>query len=171
MAAAGLTLGLSLLGTATHAQINMQGTLTPPTVGYYDQSYLPGVVVEGEDTIDSPFNATTQGSGYNDADTYVSNPDRASKAQSFTTGPNPAGYILNSFTFQQADGGPNGTWGGERHLFPPQQRRQCLGPLWKAARRAAEHHLHLAPGDQRHLQRNDLQPGVNDFRLGRLFEL
>ena len=107
LSAAGLTLGLSLLGTVTQAQINMTSATTPPSVGYYDQSYLPGVVVEGTDTIDSPF-TSANGSGYNDADTYVSNPDRTSKAQSFTTGPNPSGYILNSFTFQQADGA--GTW-------------------------------------------------------------
>ena len=106
MAAAGVTLGLTLLGTVTHAQVNMTSTLTPPSVGYYDQSYLPGVVVEGTDTIGSPF--TT--SGANDASTYASYPDRTSKAQSFTTGSNPAGYKFNSFTFQQADGGPAGTW-------------------------------------------------------------
>ena len=91
----------------------MTSTLTSPTPGYYDQSYLPGAVIEGTNTIDSPF--TT--SGANDADTYISNADRSSKAQSFTTGSNPLGYTLKSFTFQQAYGGPSGTWLGNGTFF------------------------------------------------------
>src|ERR1035437_6359058 len=70
LSAAGLTLGLSLLGTVTQAQLNFSSSLTQPFVGYYDQSYLPGPVVEGTDTMGSPF-TIGQGNGYNDQYTFI----------------------------------------------------------------------------------------------------
>jgi hypothetical protein len=96
---------LALLCATTQAQLPMADNSAPPGWQYYQQAYLPGVVFEGTNTIDSPQGA----SGNNDAETYVSNPDRQSKAQSFTTGPSPLGYTLQSFTFQQAQG-PTNTW-------------------------------------------------------------
>ena len=87
------------------AQINLtSGTMTP-AVGPYDQAYLPGAVVEGTDTIGSPFGS----SGNNDQYSYISSPDRTSKAQSFTTGTNPAGYSFRAFTVRQAYSG-SGSW-------------------------------------------------------------
>lgn len=87
------------------AQVNLtSGTITP-AVGPYDQFYLPGAVVEGTDTIGSPFGS----SGNNDQYTYVSSPDRTSKAQSFTTGTNAAGYSFRAFTVRQAYSG-SGSW-------------------------------------------------------------
>lgn len=83
------------------AQLNLtSGTMTP-AVGPYDQSYLPGAVVEGTDTMGSPFGY----SGNNDQYTYISSPDRTSKAQSFTTGTNTAGYLFRAFTLRQAYSG------------------------------------------------------------------
>ena len=73
-------------------------------------------MIEGNDTIGSPDTNTSYAgivngySGNNDQYTYVSNPDRQSKAQSFTTGPSPLGYTLQSFTFQQVQG-TNGSGG------------------------------------------------------------
>src|SRR5512137_1112768 len=61
------------------AQVNLTGGTMTPAVGPYDQSYLPGAVVEGTDTIGSPFGY----SGDNDQYSYISSPDRTSKAQSF----------------------------------------------------------------------------------------
>jgi hypothetical protein len=98
---------LMLLCATSQAQIPMTANTLVPDVGYYDQSYLPGTVAEGTNTINSPFSSAT-GSGNNDLYTYVSNPDRQSKAQSFTTGASPLGYTLKSFTFQQAYGVSNG---------------------------------------------------------------
>ena len=83
------------------AQVNLTGGTITPSVGPYDQSYLPGAVVEGTDTIGSPFGY----SGNNDQYTYISSPDRTSKAQSFTTGTNAAGYLFRAFTLRQAYSG------------------------------------------------------------------
>jgi hypothetical protein len=94
---------LVLLCATTQAQIPMTDNTAPPGWAYYNQTYLPGVVVEGTNTIGSPSGY----SGNNDASTYVSDPDRQSKAQSFTTGPSPLGYTLQSFTFQQLNSGTN----------------------------------------------------------------
>lgn len=87
------------------AQVNLTSGTMPPAVGPYDQFYLPGAVVEGTDTIGSPFGS----SGNNDQYTYVSSPDRTSKAQSFTTGTNAAGYSFRAFTVRQAYSG-SGSW-------------------------------------------------------------
>ncbi len=103
---------------SAQAQVPVTSTTTTPTPGYYDQYYLPGGVVEGNDTIGSPdTNDAYAGimgnppySGNNDQYTYVSYGDRTSKAQSFTTGSAPLGYALKSFTFQQAQG-TNGAGG------------------------------------------------------------
>jgi hypothetical protein len=83
------------------AQVNLTGGTMTPAVGPYDQSYLPGAVVEGTDTIGSPFGY----SGDNDQYSYISSPDRTSKAQSFTTGTNTAGYSFRAFTVRQAYSG------------------------------------------------------------------
>ncbi len=84
--------GLAFLSMVmpVHAQLNMTGGTIRPGVGPYDQSYLPGAVVEGTDTMGSPFGY----SGNNDQYSYISSPDRTSKAQSFTTGTNAAGYLF-----------------------------------------------------------------------------
>ena len=109
-----------LLAGAAQAQIPVTDSpaTQPPIPGYYDQYYLPGAVVEGLDTIGSAY--TNNGyagimgdppySGNNDGFTYVSEPDRTSKAQSFTTGSSSLGYTLKSFTFQQVQG-TNGAGG------------------------------------------------------------
>ena len=68
-----LLLFLGLLLPA-QAQLNLTGGTIAPAVGPYDQSYLPGAVVEGADTIGSPFGS----SGNNDQYTYISSPDRTS---------------------------------------------------------------------------------------------
>src|ERR1039457_4004349 len=113
-----LTLGALLVSlcATTQAQVPMTSTTTPPGWAYYDQTYIPGAVVEGNDTIGSPdtndaYAGIAQGySGNNDGSTYVSYGDRTSKAQSFTTGSSPLGYTLKSFTFQQAQGTNGGGW-------------------------------------------------------------
>src|ERR1039457_3013945 len=94
---------LALLCATSQAQLPMADNSAPPGWQYYQEAYLPGVVFEGTNTIDSPQGA----SGNNDAETYVSHVDRQSKAQSFTTGPSPLGYTLQSFTFQQIYSGTN----------------------------------------------------------------
>ena len=106
-----LLLLFSLLLTA-QAQVNMTSGTMAPAVGPYDQSYLPGAVVEGTDTIGSPFAS----SGNNDQYTYVSSPDRTSKAQSFTTGTNASGYTFRAFTLRQASSGTN-SWLGNGTYF------------------------------------------------------
>ncbi len=47
-------IALSLLLPA-QAQVNLTSGTVTPAVGPYDQFYLPGAVVEGTDTIGSPF--------------------------------------------------------------------------------------------------------------------
>ena len=106
-----LFLLFSLLWTA-QAQVNMTSGTMAPAVGPYGQSYLPGSVVEGTDTIGSPFAS----SGNNDQYTYVSSPDRTSKAQSFTTGTNAADYTFRSFTLRQVSSGTN-SWLGNGTYF------------------------------------------------------
>lgn len=103
LAAWSVLLVLSLL--PAQAQVNLNSGATTPTVGPYDQSYLPGAVVEGTDTIGSPFGS----SGNNDQYSYISSPDRTSKAQSFTTGTNAGGYSFRAFTVRQAYSGV-GSW-------------------------------------------------------------
>jgi glucuronoarabinoxylan endo-1,4-beta-xylanase len=107
-----LGLALSSSTSPVHAQLNVTGGTITPAVGPYDQSYFPGAVVEGTDTIGSPFGA----SGNNDQYTYVSSPDRTSKAQSFTTGTNAAGYALRTFTLRQAYSGTN-SWQNNGTFF------------------------------------------------------
>jgi hypothetical protein len=107
---------LALLCATTQAQLPMTDNTAPPDWLYYQQAYLPGAVVEGNDTIGSPdTNDAYAGiiagySGNNDQYTYVSYGDRASLAQSFTTGSSPLGYALHSFTFQQVQGTNGGGW-------------------------------------------------------------
>ncbi len=105
----GLIVLSSLL--SAQAQVNLNSGTMTPALGPYDQSYLPGAVVEGTDTIGSPFGS----SGNNDQYSYISSPDRTSKAQSFTTGTNAAGYSFRAFTLRQAYSGSaswqnNGTY-------------------------------------------------------------
>lgn len=69
---------------------------TAPAVDADDAFYLASNIGE-PDTIGG-----TSTSGDNDESTYVAE-NRTSKGQTFTTGPNPQGYFLQSFTFQHVN--------------------------------------------------------------------
>ncbi len=69
---------------------------TSPALDGDDAFYFPGSVGEGS-TIGG-----TSTSGDNDESTYSAEA-RTSKGQSFTTGPHPRGYLLQSFTFQHVN--------------------------------------------------------------------
>jgi glucuronoarabinoxylan endo-1,4-beta-xylanase len=107
------TLMMFSLLLQAQAQVKMTSGTMAPALGPYDQSYLPGAVVEGTDTIGSPFGS----SGNNDQYTYVSSPDRTSKAQSFTTGTNAAGYTFRAFTVRQAYSGTNSWLGNGTYVL------------------------------------------------------
>lgn len=81
--------------------------LTAPVTDGDDQFFLASNLNDG-DNIDG----TGVASSDNDESTYVA-PDRPSKGQTFTTGSNPTGYTLQSFTFQHVIWPvflTNGTW-------------------------------------------------------------
>lgn len=78
------------------AQIPIATNTLPPAVGPYDQFYLPGPVDEATGAMTTTGNPNAT-SADNDVLTYVAF-DKASKGQSFTTGPNPAGYNISSVT-------------------------------------------------------------------------
>jgi hypothetical protein len=88
--------------------VPMTGSTNQPSVGAHDQYYLPGPVVE---------NVTAMA---DDAQSYVA-ADRQSQGQSFTTGPNPSGYSINSFVARQILMSSGGTWAsvqnGQSFLF------------------------------------------------------
>lgn len=87
--------------------IPVTASLTAPATDGDDCSYL----ATGLNDVDN-LDGTGVASGDNDESTYVA-ADRSSKGQTFTTGSNPGGYSLRSFTFQHV-GWPvylnNGTW-------------------------------------------------------------
>ena len=95
---------LVLLCATSQAQIPMTANTAPPGWNYYDLTYLPGAVVEGTNTIGSPFKASPAITTH--PPTFPTRTGQ-SKAQSFTTGPSPLGYTLKSFTFQQLNSGTN----------------------------------------------------------------
>ena len=106
-----LGLWLALSCATTHAQIPITTNTAAPSAGVNDQYYLPGPVDEATETMTTTGSSNTS-SGDNDALTYVAM-DRASKGQSFTTGPNPGGYTIGSITIQNilwTNFLSNGTW-------------------------------------------------------------
>lgn len=101
----------ALLCITGQAQIPITTNTLPPAVGAYDQYYLPGPVDEASGTMTSS-GADLVNAWDNDTLTYVA-ADRPSKGQSFTTGPNPAGYTIRSVTFRHTIWSNylnNGTW-------------------------------------------------------------
>jgi autotransporter-associated beta strand protein len=105
----GTLLGLSCL--STQAQLTITTNTVAPSLGLYDQYYLPGAVDEATQAM-TPDGTDNTTSAANDVMTYVA-ADKTSKGQSFTTGSNPAGYVLTSITFQHILWPSflgNGTW-------------------------------------------------------------
>lgn len=84
---------------------------TAPVADSDDAYYLASNIVESN-TIGGTTNSTD-----NDAQTYVAE-DRTSKGQTFTTGSNPQGYSLQSFTFAHV-GWPNFTSTGTYYDIQP----------------------------------------------------
>jgi DUF1680 family protein len=104
-------LWLAFLCATAHAQIPITANTTAPTIGLNDQFYLPGPVDEATEAMTTTGSSNTT-SGENDGLTYVAM-DRESKGQSFTTGPNPGGYTINSVTVENilwTNFLSNGTW-------------------------------------------------------------
>ena len=97
---------LASLCAKTLAQIPITTNMLPPVVGPYDQAYLPGAVSEATQAMAPSYGYPENFSGDNDVYTYVAG-DKASKGQTFTTGPNPSGYILNSVTVRHIFWGTN----------------------------------------------------------------
>jgi autotransporter-associated beta strand protein len=89
---------LTLLPIISHAQLTISTNTLAPALGAYDQFYLPGPVDEATGAMTFTGNPNVA-SGDNDILTYVAG-DKASKGQSFTTGPNPAGYTISSVTIR-----------------------------------------------------------------------
>jgi autotransporter-associated beta strand protein len=89
---------LTLLPAIVHAQLTISTNTLAPALGAYDQFYLPGPVDEATGAMTFTGNPNVA-SGDNDVLTYVAG-DKASKGQSFTTGPNPAGYTISSVTIR-----------------------------------------------------------------------
>jgi autotransporter-associated beta strand protein len=87
---------VALQCATTQAQIPITTNTVAPVIGAYDQYYLPGPVDEATGAMTTTGNSNVS-SGDNDSLTYVAL-DKASKGQSFTTGPNPAGYTISSVT-------------------------------------------------------------------------
>ena len=87
--------------------IPLTSSLSAPVTDSDDQFFL-ATNLNDDDNIDG----TGIKSDDNDESTYVA-PDRPSKGQTFTTGSNPTGYTLQSFTFQHVIWPvflTNGTW-------------------------------------------------------------
>ncbi|HLP75698.1 MAG TPA: hypothetical protein VK327_02160, partial [Candidatus Paceibacterota bacterium] len=87
---------LTWLCSTTQAQIPVSTNTAAPPVGADDVYYLPGAVDEATGAMTGNGSDNTA-SGDNDVLTYVAH-NKGGKGQSFTTGSNPNGYLLKSFT-------------------------------------------------------------------------
>jgi len=95
---------LNSVGESTHSSevsilipVQISSTAAAPPIDGADIYHLPGAVGEA-----AAIDGDGSSSGTNDESTYVT-AGRSSKGQTFTTGSNPAGYTLRSFTFQHVN--------------------------------------------------------------------
>lgn len=95
---------------------------TAPAIDADDVSFLPGDVAEA-DSINS-----TGTPAANDESTYVAE-DRTSKGQTFTTGANAQGYLLQAFTFQHFNWPANTAPGASYDVQPGDQWEFQLGTM------------------------------------------
>lgn len=101
----------AIVALSAKAQLAITTNTLAPVLTAYDQYYLPGPVDEATNAMTTTGSDNTT-SADNDILTYVA-ADKASKGQSFTTGPNPAGYTISSVTVRHilwTNFLGNGTW-------------------------------------------------------------
>jgi alpha-D-xyloside xylohydrolase len=102
----------------------LTGSASQPSTDADDAYYLP-TAINDADNIGGSGISTSAG---NDEDTYVA-ADRSSKGQTFTTGSNPAGYDLQSFTIQHVQWPTYLTNGTYYNLQPGDRFEVQIGTL------------------------------------------